>query len=151
MITHFKPDITYLDRYINDGYLNKFSTFLFMGFENIGKYTSDDKTKIETWRIPVSSLFTDYWYIIGGNSDLVTTMDLSEKPQLLNKYRYNPKVLSYDLYDTVELWQGLLEINNVKSMTEFDFEVIKVFYKDRIFKILETLLIMSGRIKEDTI
>lgn len=42
------------------------------------------------------------------------------------KYMYNPKVLSYDLYDTTEYWHLLLRINELYSVSEFDLQTVNV-------------------------
>src|SRR5574343_232748 len=45
----------------------------------------------------------------------------------INKYQYNPKRLSFDLYGTTELWGLLLEINQLQSVTEFNINPVKVY------------------------
>lgn len=44
-----------------------------------------------------------------------------------NKYQYNPKRLSFDLYGTTELWGLLLEVNQLHSVTEFNINPVKVY------------------------
>lgn len=41
-------------------------------------------------------------------------------------YRFNPKLLSYDLYGTTELWALILDINELKSAAEFDIRTVKL-------------------------
>ena len=43
------------------------------------------------------------------------------------KYFQKPKLLSYDMYGTPELWSGLLYINNMVSVADFKKKKIKVF------------------------
>lgn len=43
------------------------------------------------------------------------------------KYRYNPKLLSYDVYGTTELWFFILMANEIYAITEFDLRKIKMF------------------------
>lgn len=43
------------------------------------------------------------------------------------KYRYNPKLLSYDVYGTTELWFFILMANEIYTITEFDLRKIKMF------------------------
>ena len=38
------------------------------------------------------------------------------------KYQYNPKVLSYDIYGTTELWFLILHANELTSVSQFDME-----------------------------
>ena len=72
--------------------------------------------------INFESLLTSYRYFF---DQLVITYDLNDD-QYLN-YRFQPKKLSYDLYGTVELAPLLLNINNVVSVSEFDFQSPKIF------------------------
>ena len=48
------------------------------------------------------------------------------------KYFRRPEYLSYDLYETTDLWYMLLFINNMKSVDEFKKETIKVFPADMV-------------------
>ena len=43
------------------------------------------------------------------------------------KYRYNPKLLSYDVYGTTELWFFILMANEIYTITEFDLRKVKLF------------------------
>lgn len=55
------------------------------------------------------------------------------------KYKYNPKVLSYDLYGNTELWFLILYMNQMKSVTEFNRMTIKIFYSSILGKINEIM------------
>lgn len=43
------------------------------------------------------------------------------------RYRYNPKLLSFDLYGTTELWSLLLNLNELTSTTQFDLKTLYIF------------------------
>ena len=43
------------------------------------------------------------------------------------KYRYNPKLLSYDVYGSTELWFFILMANEIYTITEFDLRKVKMF------------------------
>lgn len=43
------------------------------------------------------------------------------------KYRYNPKLLSYDVYGTTELWFFILMANELYSITEFDLRKLVLY------------------------
>ena len=51
------------------------------------------------------------------------------------KYRYNPKLLSYDIYGTTELWFFILMANEIYTITEFDFRKVKLFDTSIIMKL----------------
>lgn len=44
-----------------------------------------------------------------------------------NKYAYNPKRLSYDLYGTTEFWDLILRLNELYSTSEFDLRTVKLY------------------------
>lgn len=43
------------------------------------------------------------------------------------KYRFNPKRLSYDIYGTTELWFMILNANELHSISEFDIKTIYLY------------------------
>lgn len=84
--------------------------------------------------INFESLLTQYRYFLKKHIVILTLTD----EQYLN-YRFKPKSLSYDLYGTIEMASMLLTINNVVSVSEFDFKKVKVFdsgIKDFINEVL---------------
>ena len=84
--------------------------------------------------INFDSLLTQYRYFLKKHIVILTLTD----DQYLN-YRFKPKSLSYDLYGTIEMASMLLSINNVVSVSEFDFKKVKVFdsgIKDFINEVL---------------
>ena len=61
-----------------------------------------------------------------------------------DRYKFNPRFLSYDLYGTPELWAELLYINNMVSMAEFKKTTIKVFTPSIIDALIEIKLIIEN-------
>lgn len=55
------------------------------------------------------------------------------------KYKYNPKVLSYDIYGTTELWFLILEANELHSTSQFNFRTIYLFRTDIVEKMTRIL------------
>lgn len=51
------------------------------------------------------------------------------------KYRYNPKLLSYEIYGTTELWFFILMANELYSSTEFDLRKVILFDATIITKV----------------
>lgn len=51
-------------------------------------------------------------------------------------YRYRPKLLSYDLYGTTELFFILLFINDIYDVKDFDKKTIRIIKKDKLSSIL---------------
>lgn len=54
-------------------------------------------------------------------------------------YKYNPKALSYELYNTTELWFLLLHVNNMYSPIEFTKNPCNVYTSDIINTLNEIL------------
>ena len=56
----------------------------------------------------------------------------------MKKYKYNPKRLSYDLFDGItEFWFLILQLNEMFSINEFDRNLIRLPSKIIINKIIE--------------
>ena len=55
------------------------------------------------------------------------------------KYKYNPKLLSFDIYGTTELWFLILEANELHSATQFNNQVIYLFRTDIVEKMTRIL------------
>lgn len=51
------------------------------------------------------------------------------------KYRYNPKLMAYDVYGTTELWFLLMAANELYSTIDFDLRVVKAYRTDILQKI----------------
>jgi len=69
--------------------------------------------------------------------DIIVTRTLTTEE--FNKYQYNPKLLSYDMYGTVELWSLLLYVNQLHSTSQFSINPIKV-YNYKILSIIESIM-----------
>jgi len=63
------------------------------------------------------------------------TFDQNQK----RKYFYKPWVYSFDVFGTSELWRELLDLNHMRSFSEFDHETIKSF-SPSIVNMLKTIL-----------
>lgn len=58
------------------------------------------------------------------------------------RYRFNPKLLCYDMYNTPELWSSLLLINNIISQADFTLTTLYVF-KPSIIEFIEEILVLE--------
>lgn len=70
----------------------------------------------------------------------IEEVTLSEEEYL--KYKFQPKTLSLDIYNTTELWSLILKINNILSVSQFDIKTLKLFTMD-IFRVLNEILILE--------
>lgn len=108
------PDVTYIDRYINDGQKavismkNLFDTIL----------VGDANNEEHIYRIGINDFFLKH------RSELESIIQWYSVPESMF---YKPKLLSLELYGTTELWLSLLRVNNMKNVTEFHLPIIKVY------------------------
>lgn len=86
-------------------------------------------------RIPYSSVTSKYKDYL---SNIIIDAELT--PELLIRYRYNPKRLSEDLYGTTQLWNDILIINNCVSVRQFNLKQVFVYdpseFKDYLNEIM---------------
>ena len=94
----------------------------------------------EIIKIPYKSITRDYATFFEKCS-VVLPMTHEDRA----RYKYKPKLLSFDLYDTTELWHALLELNNFKSVADFTLEKdIKVYVPSDFRKILNEVMVLEG-------
>lgn len=67
-------------------------------------------------------------------TDLLTLSDAE-----VNKFAYNPKFLSYELYGTTELWFLLLHANEMHYASQFSINPVRV-YNASIVGIIDRIL-----------
>ena len=118
------PDTTYIDQYINDGKkstisLNNLYDTILVGDEN-------DDTNI--FRIPTNDFFLKY------RRELEESLQYYSIPQTMF---YKPKLLSYEIYGTTELWLAILRANNMRNTSEFHYPLIKVYNPDRLKELIK--------------
>jgi hypothetical protein len=101
----------------------------------------NDTSSDRTIEIPFESLINKYKHIL---SDIIINVTLDDR--LSRHYLYNPKLLSYDLYNTVELWSELLRLNNWSSVTEFKPVKIKIYNPRKLKAFLNEILILEEKI-----
>ena len=96
-----------------------------------------DKISGRNIQIPFSSFTNKY-------KDFLNTIivDVSLTDEERAKYRYRPKMVSYDLYNTTEFWNDLLIINNFFSLSEFQpGETLKVYDPNKLKDYINEIMI----------
>ena len=83
---------------------------------------------------PYQTLICKYYHVL---SKYIKERTFTEEE--CRKYYQKPILLSKDLYGTPELWSGLLYINNMVSVANFNKRTIKVFTND-IIGVLEEIM-----------
>ena len=92
----------------------------------------------EKFVVNLFNLFEKYYEILLDNTVIVTLSDSEYE-----KYRFNPKLLSYDLYGTYELHFMLLRLNHLYSVIEFDLQEVRVF-KPNIITLLNEIMVLES-------
>lgn len=119
-----EPNITYLNDYINDGQSALIN--LRKIYDTILVTEADNRNNI--FRIPINDIFLKY------NEQFADTIQNYALPEF---YFYKPKLLSYELYGTTELWLALLRINVMRNISEFNKSIIKVYTPDQIQELIQ--------------
>ena len=95
----------------------------------------DENTKI---KIPLASITNKYRDFLNS---IVVSFNLNEKEQ--ERYMYNPKLLSEDLYQTTEMWNDILLLNQCVSISDFKPTVVKFYDPDRFKGLLNELMMLE--------
>ena len=127
------PNITYIDSYINDG--QSATINLKKIYDTI--LVTDVNNRSDIYRIPFSDMFLKYKEQF---SDSIQNYALPEF------YFYKPKLLSYEIYGTTELWLALLRVNGMRNITEFNKSIIKVYTPDKLIELLQIFFKREGKI-----
>lgn len=108
------PNVTYIDSYIKD------SELAVMNLKNFYEtlLVSDVDNRRHTIRIPINDFFLKYRSQLESSATYYNMTD---------NYFYKPKTLSYDLYDTTEMWLSLLRLNSMRNIIEFNKSIIKIY------------------------
>jgi hypothetical protein len=126
------PDVTYVNKYIKDGKkailnLKHFHTTIL----------TSDKSKENIIRIPINDFFLKY------QEELYVGVRVY---QLSDHYFYKPKMFSLELYQTTELWLGLLRINAMRNISEFCQPLIKAYDPVKIKELINIFFKREGKI-----
>lgn len=125
------PDITYINKYINDG--NKETLSLRNFYESILVKDADNSDHI--FKIPINDFFIKY------KSELNSIVKYYSVPQSMF---YKPKSVSYELYGTTELWLALLRLNEMRNITEFHQPIIKIYDVNSINDLIDIFFKREG-------
>lgn len=69
--------------------------------------------------------------------DLLVTINLSDEE--FSRYAYKPKLLSYDIYGSTELYFIILFVNNLCNVKEFNNRKIKMIARDDLYNVLSAI------------
>jgi hypothetical protein len=126
-------DQTYLDTYIQDGQKEVLSLKNF--YDTILTADIDDVTKII--RIPMGDFFIKYRSQLDAIVQYYSVSD---------RFFYQPKSVSLELYGTTEMWLSLLRVNNMRNITEFHQPIIKIYNPTDVKELINILFKREGRV-----
>lgn len=94
----------------------------------------------EVIKVPYKSMIREYMDLMA--EDAITVSLPADEVRM---YKFKPKKLSYDLYGTVELWAGLLELNKMYSTMDLTCEKpFLVFNPETVKEKINEILIQEG-------
>lgn len=76
------------------------------------------------------SIITKYLDELRGDTHTVALSD-----EEFAKYQYNPKLMSFDVYGTTELWFLILLANELYSATQFNMQTLRMYKPNALSKI----------------
>ena len=104
-----------------------------LAFKEIIENSSGEKFVVNMF-----NLYEKYYELLLEHATIVVLTD-----EEYSKYRYNPRLLSKDLYGTPELHYMLLRLNYVYSIINFDFREVRVF-RTNITTLLNEIMVMES-------
>lgn len=102
------------------------------------------KARKENMVTPYQTLIGRFYHIL---TPYIVTKEYTEKEYW--RYYQKPRLLSYDLYGTPELWSGLLYINNMVSTAKFTKQSVKVFTTGIIEALQEIMTIYYDDLEQN--
>lgn len=121
---------------IDPALTHKLSEFISMGKQvNAISYTKLSFSELNgNIRYPIKNVLDDYKYELKALSLKCT---LSDKEY--QKYRYNPKRLSYDIYGSTEYYYIILFLNDICNIKDFDTKIVYMLKRDDLMNFLSTI------------
>lgn len=81
--------------------------------------------------VGIYNLINDYYNEL-MESSVIAVMD----DKLYEKFKYKPRLLSYYLYGTTDLFFLLLLLNGISSVKQFNFKKVRIVRKESISEVI---------------
>lgn len=82
-----------------------------------------------------SNILDDYMEDL---EDISVVVSIAE-PELYSRYKYNPHLLAYDVYGSVEFDFIILKLNHIASANEFVFKNVRIVEKNELLDLLNDI------------
>jgi hypothetical protein len=92
--------------------------------------------------VPFSSLTNKYRVFL---SDIIIEKELTYEEK--DRYWFKPKTFSQDMYETTQLWDTLLILNEYTSVTQFKPDIIKYYDPEEFKDYLNEIMILEHAIE----
>lgn len=99
-----------------------------------------DEQSDTTLKIPFNPIFSQYKDYFDKIS---YTVELTEEEQ--NRFRFQPKLVSLEMYGTVDYWSMILYLNEAPSVIDFEPEKLTLIYNDKLNDFINELRILARR------
>ena len=96
--------------------------------------------------IPFNNIITKNINVL---SDYITPYEMDDDEY--QRYKYQPKLFSYEIYGTPELASSILFINNMTSLTEFTKKNINIFTENIMDAINELMSLNEEDLKQNRV
>lgn len=125
-------NITYIDQAIKDAQIDTVSMHNLYDTILVG----DENDDSNIFRIPTNDFFLKY------KDELEPIKQLY---QIQDTMFYKPKLVSYEIYGTTELWLAILRANNMRNTSEFHYPYINVYNPDSLKKLIKIFFKREGK------
>lgn len=124
------------DRKIDPALTHTLSEFISHGIKmNALSYTKFSFTELNgNIRYPFKMVLNDYKYEL---KQLALKCTLSDDEY--TKYRFNPKRLSYDIYNSTEYYYVILLLNDTCNIKDFDMKTLYMLKKEDLVTALSSI------------
>ena len=96
--------------------------------------------------IPFNNIITKNINVL---SDYITPYEMDDDEY--QRYKYQPKLFSYEIYGTPELASSILFINNMTSLTDFTKKNINIFTENIMDAINELMSLNEEDLKQNRV
>ena len=124
--------ITSIDSFIGDGLQTTISLHNLYDTILVG----DENNPDHIYRTPIDDFFIKHRQELRPIEQVV---------KISEPFYYKPKLLSYKLYSTTELWLAILRVNNMRNVSEFCKPYIKIYNPNSLESLIRIFFKREGK------
>lgn len=127
-VTNYPEKTSSVEEFIEMGSADDIT---YHNFSILEKFTKEDGVDIE---YAINNVIYNYMDEI---KDKVVELELSDDDYA--KYKYKPKLLSYDVYKTTEIYFIIMAINGICSVKDFTKKKLKMLYTQDLIELVNQI------------